>query len=179
MTNICLSKLAIIGSDNGLLPDRRQAIIWINAEILLNRPLGTNFSEILIELLTFSFKKMHLKRLSAKRRPFCLGLYELTHYSLVMPWQKGTPVNAIDQKLSRKKKLGQRDPKTGSTWLIIKRPHKKSASFGTQTFSDNRWKPQIAPNPKLRPHPNLIISKDTPYKQSEQSLLFSGTGLKT
>ena len=36
--------------------------------------LGTNFSEILIEILTFSFKKMHLKMPSAKSWPFCLGL---------------------------------------------------------------------------------------------------------
>ena len=33
--------------------------------------LGTNFSEILIEILTFSFKKMRLKVSSAKWRPFC------------------------------------------------------------------------------------------------------------
>ena len=38
---------AIIGSDNGLSPGRRQAIIWTNTGILLIRPLGTNFSEIL------------------------------------------------------------------------------------------------------------------------------------
>ena len=37
-------------------------------------PLGTNFSEILIEILTFPFKKMRLKVSSAKWRPFCLGL---------------------------------------------------------------------------------------------------------
>ena len=55
-------------------PDRRQAIIWTNAEILLIGLLGTNFSEILIEILTFSFKKMRLKVSSAKRRPFCHGL---------------------------------------------------------------------------------------------------------
>ena len=53
---------------------RRQAIIWTNAGILLFGPLRSNFSEILIEIDTFSFKKMHLKRLSAKWRPFCLGL---------------------------------------------------------------------------------------------------------
>ena len=68
------SKLTIIGSDNGLSPGRRQAIIWTNAGILLVGPLGTNSSEILIEILTFSFKKMHLKVSPAKRRPFCLGL---------------------------------------------------------------------------------------------------------
>ena len=46
-------KLTIIGSDNGLSPGRRQAIIWTNAGILLIGPLGTNFSEILIGIQTF------------------------------------------------------------------------------------------------------------------------------
>ena len=80
--HICVSKLTIIGSDNGLSPDRHQAIIWTNAGILLIGPLGTNFSEILIEILTFSFKKMRLKVSSAKRRPFCLGLNVLMHSDL-------------------------------------------------------------------------------------------------
>ena len=70
VTHICVSKLTII--------DRRQAIIWTNAGILLIGPLGTNFSEILIEILTFSFEKMRLKVSSAKRRPFCLGLNVLS-----------------------------------------------------------------------------------------------------
>ena len=61
VTHIHVSKLTIIGSDNGLSPERRQAIIWTNAGLLLIEPLGTNFSEILIEILTFSFKKMRLK----------------------------------------------------------------------------------------------------------------------
>ena len=46
VTHICVGKLTIIGSDNGLSPGRRQAIIWTNAGILLIWPLGTNFSEI-------------------------------------------------------------------------------------------------------------------------------------
>ena len=74
VTHICVSKLAIIGSDNGLSPERRQANIWTNAGILLIGTLGTNFSEILSEIHTFSLKKMHLKASSAKRRPFCLCL---------------------------------------------------------------------------------------------------------
>ena len=74
MTHICVSDIIFIGSDYGLSPCRRQAIIWTNAGILLMGPLGTNLSEILIEILTFSFKKMRLNVLSAKRRPFCLGL---------------------------------------------------------------------------------------------------------
>ena len=72
--HICVGKLIIIGSDNGLSPERRQAIIWTNAGIWLMGPIETNFSEILIEIHTFSFKKMHLKISSAKWRPFCLGL---------------------------------------------------------------------------------------------------------
>ena len=74
VTDICVSELTIIGSDNGLSPGRRQAIIWTNARILLIRPLGTNFNEMLMEILTFSFVKMRLKASSAKWRPFCLGL---------------------------------------------------------------------------------------------------------
>ena len=74
VTHIWVSKLTIIGSDNGLSPDRRQALIWTNAGILFISPLGRNLSEILIEILTFSFKKMRLKVSSAIRRPFCLGL---------------------------------------------------------------------------------------------------------
>ena len=78
MTHICLSKLAIIGSHNGLSPIWRQAFIWTNNVILLNGPLGTNFSEILIEIHIFSFKKMLLKMSSEKRRPFCFCLNVLT-----------------------------------------------------------------------------------------------------
>ena len=74
MTHICIRNLTIIGSDNGLAPDRRQAIIWTNARILLIRPLRTNFREILIAILTFSFKRIRLKVSSAKWRPFCLCL---------------------------------------------------------------------------------------------------------
>ena len=60
MTHICFNKLTIIASDNGLSPGGRQAIIWTNDGILLIWSLGTNFSEILIEIHLFSFKKMHL-----------------------------------------------------------------------------------------------------------------------
>ena len=65
---------AIIGSDNGSSPGRRQPIIWTNAGILLIEPRGRNVSEILIEICTFSFKKIHFKISSGKWRPFCLGL---------------------------------------------------------------------------------------------------------
>ena len=80
VTHLCVSKLTSIASDNGLSPGRRHAIIWTNAGILLIRLLGTNFNEMLIEILKFSFMKMHLKVSSAKWRPFCLGLNELSHW---------------------------------------------------------------------------------------------------
>ena len=66
MTHICIGKLSIIGSDNGLSPGRRQTIIRTNAGILLIGPTETNFSEILIEIQIFSIKEMQLKMSSAK-----------------------------------------------------------------------------------------------------------------
>ena len=76
LMHICISKLSltIIGSNNGLSPGRCWAIILTNAGILLIGPLGTNFNDILIEIHTFSFKKMYFKMSSAKWWPFCLGL---------------------------------------------------------------------------------------------------------
>ena len=82
VTNICVIKLTIIGSDNGFSPGRRQAIIWTSAWILLIGPLGTNFSENLIEILTFSFTKMRLKVSSAKCRPFWVGLNVLNCHTV-------------------------------------------------------------------------------------------------
>ena len=80
VTHICVSKLSILGPENGLSPGRRQAIIWTNGAIFLIGPLGTNFSELLIGIQTFSFTKMHLQMSSAKWRPFCLGLNVLYCY---------------------------------------------------------------------------------------------------
>ena len=57
VTHICVSKLNIIGSENGLLPGWRQAIIWTNTGILLIWPSGTNFSEMLIEIHTFCIQE--------------------------------------------------------------------------------------------------------------------------
>ena len=71
---MCVSEPTSIGSDNGLSPGRRQAIIWTNTGILLIVPLGKNITEIVIEIQTFLLRKMRLKMSSAKRQPFCLGL---------------------------------------------------------------------------------------------------------
>ena len=72
----------IMGSDNGLSPGRRLAIIWTNAGILLIAPLGTNFNEIIIEIKIFSFTNLHLKVPSAKVaailfRPQCVKVAQL------------------------------------------------------------------------------------------------------
>ena len=79
VTHICVSKLIIIGWDNGSSPGRRQAIIWSNDGILLIWFFGTKFSDILIEIHIFSFEKMHLNMSSAKCRPFRLGLNVIYH----------------------------------------------------------------------------------------------------
>ena len=67
VTHICVGNLTIIDSDNGLSPGRRQAIIWNNAGILLIRSFGTAFSDILIKIQAFSFKKCIWK---CRLRPF-------------------------------------------------------------------------------------------------------------
>ena len=75
-----VGKLTSIGSDNGLSPGRRrQAIIWTNVGILLINEVR----EILIEIYSFSFKKMSLKM--SKWRPFCLGLNVLTRITAGLP----------------------------------------------------------------------------------------------
>ena len=79
LTHICVSKITITGSDNGLSSCRRQANIETNTGILVAGPLRTNFSEIVIEIHIFSWKKIHFKLSSGNWRPFCLGLNELNH----------------------------------------------------------------------------------------------------
>ena len=60
-----------MGSDNGLSPIRRQAIIEVNAGLLWIGTLRTNFSDILIKIQNFSFTKMHLKISFAQWRSIC------------------------------------------------------------------------------------------------------------
>ena len=133
VTHICVVELTIIDSDNGLSPGRRQAIIWTNAGVLSIGPLGTNFSEILFEIYTFSFKKMHLKMSSAKWRPFCFGLNVLTNDGLLywhirvtwpqhsfqslisVSWQQVQSPNLNRNGPTRKLRTG--NPFTNMNWL--------------------------------------------------------------
>ena len=66
-----------IGSDNGLSPIQRQAIILASAVLMTIGPIGINFNEILIKIPNFSFTKMHVNILCAKWLPFCPGRDEL------------------------------------------------------------------------------------------------------
>ena len=68
-----------MGSDNGLSPVRRQAIIWTSTDILSIRSLRKRFSESSMEIKTGPFKKMRFKLSSAKWRPSCLCLNALTY----------------------------------------------------------------------------------------------------
>ena len=76
VTHICVGKLTIIGSDNGLSPGRRQAIIWTNAGI--GNKLQWNFnrnSNIFIHENAF-------ENVVCEMASICLGLNELTHWLL-------------------------------------------------------------------------------------------------
>ena len=64
------TNLINIGSGNGLLPVRCQAIPSTNIDLWLIKHLGTYCNEILFETQKFSFKKMHLQISSKKCEPF-------------------------------------------------------------------------------------------------------------
>ena len=108
VTHLCVGNLTTIGSDNGLSPDWRQAITWTNGGILLIGLLGTNFSEMLIEINTFSFNKIDLKMSSGKWRPFCLGLNVLARR-----WDKAL-------RFRRPPPVGNEAYIRGISWVIYK-----------------------------------------------------------
>ena len=69
------------GPSNGMTPNRHQAITQTNVDLSYTGPLWTNLGEILIKMKQFSFKKMHLKMLSAKMltisfRLQCISTYQ-------------------------------------------------------------------------------------------------------
>ena len=74
--HICVSKLTIIGSDNGLSPGRRQAIIWTNAGIV-NWTLGNKFQWNLnriqyIFIQENAFEDVVCEMASMSSRPQCV-----------------------------------------------------------------------------------------------------------
>ena len=90
VTHICVGNLAVIGSDNGLSPGRRQAIIWTNNGMLLIGPLGTNFSEISIEYSNIfiqdnAFESVVCETAAILSRPQCVnGMHSNMHSALTL-----------------------------------------------------------------------------------------------
>ena len=80
VTHICVDNLTVTGSDNGLSPGRHQAIIRTNDGILLMRPSGTNFSEVIIEIHIFHWRKcienVAWKMTAISSRRQCVKKYE-------------------------------------------------------------------------------------------------------
>ena len=83
MTHIC-SNLTSIAADNGLILNRRQAIIWTNAGILLIGPCATNFIEILIEIP--AFKNFVCEMAVILSRPRCFNCFCMDR-SLSFVWK--------------------------------------------------------------------------------------------
>ena len=88
VTHICVSKLIIIASDNGLSPGQRQAIIWTNAGTSLINYLGTNFSENIdrnsyIFIQENTFENVVCEMSAILSRPQCVNPSTLYY------WQSG------------------------------------------------------------------------------------------
>ena len=81
-----------------------------------------NFSEIPIEIHTFSLKKIHLKMASEKWHPFCiclnvLRLWPLSDMSVVLTGQGATPVQGAPGWLAPNPVRGMRRPPSGPMQL--------------------------------------------------------------
>ena len=90
VTHICVSKLAIIGSDNGLSPGRRQDIIWINAGILLPGPLGKNlwnsYRNSIIFIQENAFESVVCEMTAILSQPQCVNNAYVDFHSFPKNW---------------------------------------------------------------------------------------------
>ena len=157
VTHWSVSKLTIIGSDDGLSPGRHQAIIWNNAGILLTGPLGTNLSEILIVINAFSFKKMRFNMSSGKWRQFCLGLNVLTLWpqrDVVIISNIQSPKNTCYRLCSRARILWCCSPVNTTEHLCCRQPtslgnvgsdlYCHMPSLGNNGLTPSRWASQMS-----------------------------------
>ena len=78
VTHIYISKLTIIGSDNGFLPGLCQAIIWTNDNILPITSQGTYFNDILIQENAIVVSKMAAILSRTQCVKACIIITELT-----------------------------------------------------------------------------------------------------
>ena len=90
VTHICVGELTIIGSDNGLSPERRQAIIWTNAGILLigNKPQWNYKRNSNIFNKENTFENVVCEMLLISSRPQCVK--KMIYFFLLN--KKGYPV---------------------------------------------------------------------------------------
>ena len=110
VTHICVGKRIGIGLDNGLVPARRQAIVWTNAGIPVIRPPGTNFSGLLFETHTFSFKNCIWKCPLENGGHFvwasmCYGIWEITMVCIYASYIGFNESNIFHVRQKSKKKL--------------------------------------------------------------------------
>ena len=79
-------------------PCGHTAIIWTNTELLSSRPFGTNFSEILIEIKTFLWRKCFWKcGRSLLQKTWFHGSFGIKPYQILKSWLQ----NGDDQLWSR------------------------------------------------------------------------------
>ena len=69
--HVCVSKLSIISSDDGLSPSRRQAIIWTNAGLLL---IGPKLQWNLNQISYIFIQENAFENVVWKMPSICLGL---------------------------------------------------------------------------------------------------------
>ena len=105
--HICISELGHTGSGNGLWPLWHQAITWTNAGLFSIRSLGTNFSEIRIGILSFSFENYIWNCCLPNWCPFCPMGDELNIYSI--PWNWNLNVSELRQAIH---------PITSAEWVL-------------------------------------------------------------
>ena len=111
----CVTNLGHHWVKNGLSPVRRQAIIWTNAVSLSIGPLGTHFSQIVFQIQTFLFQKMHLKMSSGKCRPFYLGL-KVVNISGILYWHWGNCLVAPVIVLQHQDNMGKCTTGVNNSW---------------------------------------------------------------
>ena len=90
VTHICVNKITIIGSDNGLSPGRRQAIIWTIAGILLIEPRGTSFNRnSIIFIHENEFESVVCEMAAILFRPQCVKALPVGTISVTGKWGTG------------------------------------------------------------------------------------------
>ena len=79
-------------------------------------PLRTNFSEILIKIQNFSFRKIYIKIPSVKWRPFCPGEDELTIESYNLKHVKMFTFIALEIQWWERTRIGTIELTGSGTW---------------------------------------------------------------